>query len=460
MTSRERLLATLNHTEPDRLCVDFGAGFQTGIGAGAVHALREALLGSNGQPVKVIEPYQMLGEIDQPLRQALGLDVVGVHGPGTMFGFKNENWKPFTLFDGTPVFVPGQFNVTPAEDGGWLMYPEGDTTAQPCAWMPKDAYFFDALNRQQPLEDSKLDPADNCEEMQVVSDKELEHFARLARLYHQTTSYGIYMTLPGTAFGDIALVPAPWMKSPKGIRSVQDWYMATVTSRDYVRKVFEVQCERALKSIEKLAAAIGDRVHVVFVSGTDFGTQTGQFCSLQTYRELYMPFHKAVNDRIHKLTRWKTFIHSCGAVVPFIPAFIEAGFDVLNPVQCSAKGMDPRWLKREFGRQLVFWGGGVDTQQTLPFGAPADVYRQVRERIDIFAEGGGFVFNGTHNIQSNVPIQNLLAMFRAVKDSFGSTVSLSASAANALEIPRSPASWCEPPRDRLTQDRSHPNSPT
>ena len=159
-------------------------------------------------------------------------------------------------------------------------------------------------------------------------------------------------------FGDIAPVPAPWMKHPKGIRGVQEWYMATVTQRDYVLKVFERQCEVALQNIDLLAAAVGDRVQVAFVSGTDFGTQRGQFCSVQTYRELYKPFHQAVNDRIHKLTRWKTFIHSCGAVYPLIPEFIEAGFDVLNPVQCSAKGMDPRTLKREFGKDIVFWGGG------------------------------------------------------------------------------------------------------
>jgi hypothetical protein len=416
MTPRERLAATLRHETPDRVCVDFGAGFQTGLGVGAVHRLRAALLGKTG-PVKVIESYQMLGEIDEELRQALGLDVVGVHGSGTMFGFKNEGWKPFTLFDGTPVLVPERFNVTPADDGGWLIYPEGDTTVAPSAWMPKDAYFFDSLNRQQPLDESKLDPADNCEEMEVVSDAEVQHFARLARQYHEETNYGLYMTLPGTAFGDIALVPAPWMKDPKGIRGVADWYMATAAKRDYVRRVFEVQCECALKSIEKLAVAVGDRVQVAFVSGTDFGTQTGQFCSVKTYRDLYKPFHRAVNDLIHKLTPWKTFIHSCGAVGPFIPDFIDAGFDVLNPVQCSATGMDPHWLKREFGRHLVFWGGGVDTQQTLPFGTPEEVYRQVRERIDIFAEGGGFVFNSIHNIQSNVPTENILAMFRALKDS-------------------------------------------
>lgn len=401
------------------MCVDFGAGFQTGMGAGAVHRLRQALLGQPEFRVKVIEPYQMLGEIDAELRQVLGLDVVGVHGPGTMFGFKQEAWKPFTMFDGTPVLVAGQFNVTPAEDGGWLIYPEGDTTVPPSAWMPKGSYFFDSTRRQEPLDEAKLNLADNCEEFTVVTGDEVDHFANATRQYHDTTDCGIYMTLPGTAFGDIALVPAPWMKRPKGVRGVEEWYMTLASDPDFVRQVFECQLEPALRNIDLLAAAVGDRVQVAFVSGTDFGTQTGQFCSVRTYRGLFKPFHRAVNDRIHKLTTWKTFMHSCGAVAPFIPEFIDAGFDVLNPVQCSATGMDPRALKREFGRDVAFWGGGVDTQKTLPFGTPAEVYREVRERIDILAPGGGFVFNSIHNVQSNVPTENLLALFRAVNDARG-----------------------------------------
>ena len=219
MTSRERLAATLNHQAPDRLCVDFGAGFQTGMGAGAAHRLRQALLGQPHFRVKVIEPYQMLGEIDEELRQALALDAVGVHGPATMFGFKNEGWKPFTMTDGTPVLVAEQFNVTPAPDGGWLIYPEGDTSAAPSAWMPQASFFFDSTRRQGPLDESRLDPADNCEEFGVLEADTVAHFARQARYYHENTSYGLYLTLPGMGFGDIALVPAPWMKRPRGIRN-------------------------------------------------------------------------------------------------------------------------------------------------------------------------------------------------------------------------------------------------
>jgi hypothetical protein len=417
MTPRARLAATLNHQTPDRVCVDFGAGAQTGMGAGAVHRLRQAVMGKSSYRVKIIEPCQMLGEIDEPLRQALGLDVIGIMTPKNIFGFASEGWKPFAMCDGTPVLVPEKFNVTYDAKGGALMYPEGDTALSPCAVMPNGGYYFDALSRQLPLDEGRLDPADNCEEFGLLSDSDLEYFRAAAQLAYQQSQYGIYATLPGMAFGDIALVPAPWLRQPKGIRDVEEWYVSTVIRPDYVLKVFQRQCEIALRNIELLAGEVGDMLQVVFVSGTDFGTQRGLFSSLDTYRRLFKPFHKAVNDHIHKLTPWKTFIHTCGAIRALIPDLIEAGFDVLNPVQCSAVGMDPRELKREFGRDLVFWGGGVDTQTTLPFGTPEEVYRQVRERIDIFAPGGGFVFNSVHNIQGNVPVENLLAMFRAIRDS-------------------------------------------
>jgi uroporphyrinogen-III decarboxylase len=417
ITSRERLRKTLNHESTDRVCVDFGAGGQTGMGVSAIHRLRKALLGSDNFRVKVSEPYQMLGEIDEELRKALGLDVVGIDPPGTMFGFPREGWKPFETNDGTPVLVPKDFNYTKNEIGDILMYPQGDTAVGPCAKMPKTGYFFDSLNRQHPLDESKLDPADNYEEFSVLSDADVQHYANAVRKLYEETDYGLYMTLGGMGFGDIACVPAPWMKNPRGIRDVEEWYISTVTRRDYIHRVFEKQCEVAIKNIELVADAVGNRVQAVFVSGADFGTQRGLFISPQAYRDLFKPFHKRVNDKIHTLTKWKTFIHSCGAIYELIPDLIEAGFDILNPVQCSADGMDPKRLKAEFGKSLVFWGGGIDTQKTLPFGTPSEVYKEVRERIEIFAEGGGYVFNSIHNIQSNVPTENIIAMFKAVKDS-------------------------------------------
>jgi len=417
MTSRERLIATLNHRQPDRACVDFGATAVTGIYAGTVARLRQAVLGEKGYRVKVIEPYQMLGEIDPKLRDALGIDVAGVPGRKTLFGFENADWKPFELFDGTPVLVPGQFNVTRQADGGLLIYPEGDTSAPPSGHMPKGGLYFDAIIRQPPVVEEKLNPDDNLEEFRDLTDAEVRDFADRAARLAAETSCGSIIGLPGTAIGDIALVPAPFLKHPRGIRDVAEWYISTAARQDYLHQVFSRQTEIAVRNIERLGKAVGDRVQAAFVCGTDFGTQRGPFLARQAYRDLYSPYYRRLNAAIHKATPWKTFKHSCGSVYQLIPDFIDDGFDILNPVQCSAAEMDPKRLKKEFGRRVTFWGGGVDTQKTLPFGKPREVYKEVRARIDLLAPGGGFVFNAIHNIQARTPVENVLAMFKAIRDS-------------------------------------------
>jgi uroporphyrinogen-III decarboxylase len=182
-----------------------------------------------------------------------------------------------------------------------------------------------------------------------------------------------------------------------------------------VYKVFERQCEIGLANLKRIYEAVGNRITVVFISGTDFGMQAGPLVAPRTYRKLYQPFHKQINEWVHANTKWKTFIHSCGSVVNLIEDFIASGFDIVNPVQTSAVGMDPRELKRRYGDRVTFWGGGVDTQQELPYGTPEQVRAQVQERIDIFGAGGGFVFNTIHNVQPKTPIENVLAMYETVR---------------------------------------------
>ena len=417
MTSRERFLATLKHRQPDRVCVDFGGTWISGIHTSLVKQLKQRLIGPSAAPVRVQDPYQMLGEVDAELRAALGVDVVGVWPRTNIFGYEATGWKPFTLFDGTECLVPGGFNVTPAPDGGWLMYPEGDVTAPPSAHMPKGAYFFDTLIRQEPVDDDLLNPQDNLEEYGLLTPADIAHYQRqVAWLDANATDSGVVLLAPGTAFGDIALVPAPFLKHPKGIRDISEWYMTTAARPDYIHAVFEQQCEYALANLATLIDLFGDRVQAVVTTGTDFGTQNGLFISIDSYRNLFKPYHQQLNALIHRKSNWKTFIHSCGAVAPLIPDFIEAGFDILNPVQCSAAGMDPLALKRNFGQDITFWGGGVNTQHTI-YQTPEDVYREVRGRIDIFNRDGGYVFNAVHNLQGNSPVDNVLAMFRAIQDS-------------------------------------------
>jgi hypothetical protein len=417
MTARERLVTTLNHRQPDRVCVDFGGTWISGIHASIVHKLKQRLIGAKAKPVRVHEPYQMLGEVDAELRDVLELDVVGIWPRKNIFGYEACDWKPFTLFDGTPCLVPGKFNVTQAADGGWLMYPEGDLSAPPSAHMPKDAYFFDTLIRQEPLDENQLNPLNNLEEFGFLSEQDIAHYQQqVAWLDQHGKGTGIVLLAPGTAFGDIALVPAPFLKHPKGIRDISEWYMITAARPDYVQAIFERQCEYALKNLETLMEMFGDRIDVVVTTGTDFGTQNSLFISLKSYQNLFKPYHQRLNELIHRQSNWKTFIHSCGAVAQLIPDFIEAGFDILNPVQCSAAGMDPVQLKRNYGRDIAFWGGCVNTQHTM-YETPQAVYREVRERIDIFNQDGGYVCNAVHNIQGNSPIENVLALFQAIKDS-------------------------------------------
>lgn len=417
MNSRQRVQLALAHTEPDRVPLDLGGSAVTGIHVSSMYQLAQALrLDPPGTPIKVVEPYQMLGEVRLEWLDILGIDVVGLGSPKTLFGFRNEGWKPWITFDGTPVLVPEGFNTKPEANGDILMYPEGDRSAPPSGRMPHEGWYFDTIIRQPPIDDEHLNVEDNLEEFGPLSDVDLEHFrAEAERLYTQTDK-AILANLGGTAFGDIAMVPAPWLKHPKGIRDVAEWYISTVTRRDYVYRLFERQCEIGLANLARVHEVVGERVAAVFVTGTDFGTQKGPFISNRTYRDLYMPFHRQVNDWVHTHTTWKTFIHSCGSVVALIPDLIEAGFDILNPVQCSAAGMDPAVLKSRFGDQLTFWGGGVDTQQTLPFGTPEQVRREVCERIQTFGPQGGFIFNAIHNIQARVPVQNLIALFEAVRD--------------------------------------------
>lgn len=413
MTCRERVLTALAHREPDRIPMDFGSTAVTGMHVTCVAALREHF-GLERRPVKIHEPYQMLGLVEPDLQDAMGLDVEGVFPRKTMFGFPNEGWKEWR-FHGVDVLVPRDFNTTVDEKGDLLIYPEGDLTAPPSGRMPAGGFFFDTIIRQRPIDEARLDPADNLEEFQPVSAEDLAHF-REAAAAARATGRAVMANFGGTAFGDIALVPAPFLKDPKGIRDVAEWYMSTHTRRDYIHRIFDRQSEIALQNLEAIYGVVGDQVDAVFLCGTDFGTQTSAFCSTATFRELYFPYYRRLNGWIHQHTPWKTFKHSCGAVERFIGSFIECGFDILNPVQCSAAGMEPAHLKSAYGDRLVFWGGGVDTQKTLPFGTPAAVREEVLGRCEVFSRGGGFVFDSIHNVQAGTPVENLVAMINAVRE--------------------------------------------
>jgi hypothetical protein len=413
-SSRENFLKTINHNQPDRVVVDFGSTAVTGIHVLVVEKLR-TYFGLERKTVKVIEPYQMLGEIENDLVNAMGIDVTGLFGAKNMFGVPNENWKVHRTLWGQEVMFPEDFNYTYTTNGDILMYPAGDTSVPPCAVMPKSGYFFDAIDRQKSIDDATLKVEDNLEEFTPVSEEDLAYWSNQIES-NRDESRAVVASLGGTALGDIALVPAINLKDPKGIRGVEEWYISTLIREDFIKEVYDRQTDIAIENLKLLHEVIGCKIDVVFTCGTDFGTQNSTFCSPETFDRMWLPYYSKVNGWIHENTNWKTFKHSCGAVEPLMSHFIEAGFDIINPVQINASGMDARELKKKYGDKLVFWGGGVDTQGVFAFGTPAQVKEQVKTQCGILNENGGFVFNTVHNIQANVPFENVVAMLEALRE--------------------------------------------
>jgi hypothetical protein len=412
-TSRERVIRALHHQTPDRVPLDLGATNVSGIAAAALHRLRHAF-GLTERPVRVHEPYQMLGYVDDDVLDALGIDIVGLSDDGTFFGFPQRDWKPFTLFDGTGVLVPGGFNTTAAPDGTLYQYPQGNRAYPPSGRMPAGGFYHDAIERQEPYEESTLKPEEWVRDMyHVYTDEELRLLEERAKRLYDGSSRALIGNFGMGSFGDIAFVPGTSIPYPKGIRAVADWYMATALYPDYVRGIFQLQLEIVMQNLALYKQAVGDRIAAIFVSGTDFGSQKGSFIAPRAYRELFKPFHKAINDWVHAHTSWKTFYHSCGSMIALYDDMVDAGVDIVNPVQISAEGMAPRALKERWGDKLVFWGAGVDTQHVLSFGTPEEIAAQVKDNIAVLGAGGGFIFNAVHNIQATVPTENLVALFKA-----------------------------------------------
>jgi len=415
MTPKQRIRASIDHQEPDKLPIDFGSSGLTSFHCSVVEQLRDHYK-LEKRPVTICEPYQMLGEVDEDLLNVMGIDAQAVPSHANMFGFANENWKPWTTPWDQNVLVPERFNTTSDNTGNIYIYPQGDTDAPASGRMPKTSYFFDSIERLDPdFDEDDLNLEDNLEEFGPMSQAEETHWVEQAAKW-RGCERAITAGLSGTGLGDIALVPAPFLKNPKGVRGVADWYMLSAEEPEFLQGLFDRQTEIALQNIAKVHKIVGDVIDVVMICGTDFGTQNSLFCGVPQVRDIWLPRYKQINEWIHLNTSWRTFKHSCGAVEPLIETFIDCGFDILNPVQCSADGMEPKGLKANYGDRITFWGGGVNTQQTLPFGTPEQVREEVLSRCEIFAPGGGFVFNAIHNVQARTPVENVVAMIDAVHE--------------------------------------------
>ena len=394
MNSRRRVLAAINHRQADRVPVDLGGTRQSGIAASTYHALKRHLNFTG--PTRVFDLYQILAEIERPVLERFGADVVGLNRPDVVFGIANDNFKPWMLPDGTPVEVPGGFDPVTEPDGGLVIRQDGRDVAR----MPAGGYYFDRVEKFPGAAHADVESL----EVPLFSTELCDHFHDQAEALFQNTDAAIVAPLgpPFELFYGL------------GTGDFSAWMCTLATEPDYVDALFTKLVDAWLENLRRFTDAVGDRVPILQVND-DFGMQHAPFISEKMFRESIMPYYKRGMDWIHANTDMKVFLHSDGAIRPLLPAIIEMGVDILNPVQTSAAGMDAAELKRDFGDRLTFWGGSLDCQKTLPFGTPEEVAREVRQHVETFKPGGGYVFASVHNIQAKVPPENVTAMFDAAR---------------------------------------------
>ncbi len=383
-------MAALQHRQADRLPIDLGGTRQSGIAASTYHQLKQQL--GMSSPTRVYDVYQMLAEVERPVMERFGADVIGLNRPAVAFGIVNDGWKPWQLFDGTPVQVPAGFNPVIQPDGD-LVLMRGD---EAIARMPKDGYYFDRLEVYPGGAHLSVDEVNPP----AMSNELCDHYHAQSEALLQNTDFAI-----------IAAMGPPYeLFYGLGTGGFESWMMSMAAEPDYVNALCEKLVDVWVETLKRFSEAVGDRVQILQFND-DFGTQSAPFISVKMFRELIMPHYKRGLDWVHANTNMKVFLHSDGAIKPLIPSIIEMGVDILNPIQTSAADMDAKTLKSEFGDQLVFWGGSLDCQKTLPFGTPEEVSREVAEHIRVFSPGGGYVFASVHNIQAGVPAENVIAMF-------------------------------------------------
>ncbi len=408
MTSRERVLAALSHREPDRVPVDMGGMRSTGIMAMAYGPLKSHL-GIRGGATYVYDMVQQLAQPEDPILNAVGVDVIDL---GRAYGTSPEDWRDWVLPDGAPCKVPTWAAPIRLGDGWAYVHADGTSIGE---MRPGMSYFdqtcFPLAGREATTLDELRDAmghviwgAVSCAPWhQLATEEDYANLGAVARRLQEDTDYAVMVAFGGNLI--------EWAQFLCGMENL----LLDVALRPHkVEALLDMLVELHLDGIERLLAAVGDHVQLIQF-GDDLGTQQGPQISPQLYRELFKPRHAAMFQRVKQRCNAAVFFHSCGGIYELIPDLIEAGVDALNPVQTSAAGMDPSRLKREFGADVTFWGGGCDTQTVLPSSSPSEVSEHVRRRLETFAPGGGYVFAPVHNVQSGVPPENVVAMYEAAR---------------------------------------------
>ncbi len=410
MTARERVIATIEHREPDRLAVDLGSTPSSGISAVA-HANLVRHLGLGNQQTRVYDVVQQLAQPSDELLNRFRIDAVDI---GRTFNERDQDWHPMVLPSGTEVQVPAWFNPVHQADGAWEAF---DASGLRIASMPLGANFFDQTYFPY-LDGYPDDLSGLADVMPKVLWSGLVHspwdHAGEADFWEQLRARTIALRA-STDRALMVVVGCNLFEWGTFLRRIDNFLMDLATEEDNVHRLLDALLEIHMATLDKVFASVGDLVDIIRF-GDDLGMDRGPLMSPTTYRTFFKPRHAALNAYVHKHTTLKTFLHSCGSIHKLLPDLIEAGVDIINPVQITAKDMEPWRLKADFGKDITFWGGGADTRVVLPHGTIAEVKDHVRRNIDTFAPGGGFVFVPAHNMLPDIPPRNIEAMFQAVDE--------------------------------------------
>ena len=410
MTSRERVLASINHKEPDRVPFDIGSTPSSGISAIAYTNLKKHLGISDGH-TRVYDVVQQVAQPEDEIIERLGIDVIDI---GRAFNDKDDDWYDIELSDGSTAQYPAWFKPERQNNGSYAFF---DEEGDKIALMPVGATFFDQTYFPY-VEDYPEDYADLDKMMNKVLWQRLAHSpwdnANAPDFYEKLREKALFLR-ETTDKALVIVCGCNLFEWGTFLRRFDNFLMDIYSEQEQVERLLDELMIRHLASLEKVCNAIGD-VADVLRFGDDLGMNTAPFMSNEVYRQLFKPRHTQLNDFVHKNSQMKTFLHCCGSIRPLLPDLIEAGYDIINPVQTSARDMEPEVLKREFGRDITFWGGGCDTRSILNLATPEEVYDFTRRRIDVFMPGGGFIFNTEHNILPDVPPENILAMHKALSE--------------------------------------------
>ena len=409
MNSRQRILAAINHTQPDQLPVDIGSTPSSGVSAIAYDNLLRHLNFKDRRNWV----YDVVQQVAQPSIEVLDHFRIDVVDLGRAFNMEDKDWQDYTLANGRTAQQPAWFQPVKQPDGSYLAFVKGE----PIAKMPVGATFYDQTVYPfldgYPPDYQRLDQAMGKIHWSALAHSPWDH-AGEEDFWDQLRQKAIKLR-QSTDRAIIVVAGCNLFEWGTFLRRLDNFLVDLVLDPVQVERLLDALMVKHLETLKNVCASVGDVVDILRF-GDDLGMDTGPFMKPEIYRRLFKPRHTILCDYVHKHSQMKTFLHSCGSLYQLIPDLIEAGYDILNPVQINSRQMDPVRLKKEFGADITFWGGGADTRTVLNRAAPEEVKDHVRRLIEIFAPGGGFVFGTVHNIMPDVPPQNITAMFEAVDE--------------------------------------------